>query len=184
MPPAVDAMMARLNTPSGGIALLLLTTLLARLAFAGALGLGIDESFMVAAGCTLQLSYFDHPPLAWWMAWSATHLFGSDSAIVVRLPFILLFALTTWLMFRLTSRSFGVPAGLWSAVLFNTALVFGITTGSWVLPDGPLIAALVGCAPGLRASISRNSYTRVRKVLLSVNSLPCVTTLLFRRGER
>jgi 4-amino-4-deoxy-L-arabinose transferase-like glycosyltransferase len=78
-----------------GVALLMLTTLLARLAFAGALGLGIDESYMVASGRTLQLGYFDHPPLACWMAWIAAHIAGSDDAIFVRLPFVLLFALTT-----------------------------------------------------------------------------------------
>lgn len=154
LPPAIGAVMARLNTPAGGVALLMLATLLARLVFAGALGLGIDESYMVAAGRTLQLSYFDHPPLAWWMAWSAAHLAASDSAIVVRLPFVLLFALTTWLMFRLTSRLFGAPAGLWSAVLLNTAPVFGVTTGSWVLPDGPLMAALLGAVICLSAALA------------------------------
>jgi 4-amino-4-deoxy-L-arabinose transferase-like glycosyltransferase len=76
----------------------MLTTLLARLVFASALGLGIDESYMVASGRTLQLGYFDHPPLAWWMARAAAHVAGSESAFFVRLPFVLLFALTTWLM--------------------------------------------------------------------------------------
>ena len=134
------------NTPAGGVALLIMTTLLARLAFAGALGLGIDESYMVAAGRTLQPGYFDHPPLAWWMAWAAAHVAGSEGAIFVRLPFVLLFALTTWLMFRLTAVLFGACAGLWAAALLNAAPVFGITDGTWVLPDGPLIAALLGAA--------------------------------------
>ncbi len=134
------------NTPAGSVALLILTTLLARLAFAGALGLGIDESYMVASGRTLQLGYFDHPPLAWWMAWAAAHAAGSDAVIFVRLPFVLLFALTTWLMFRLTTILFGACAGLWAAALLNAAPVFGITAGTWVLPDGPLIAALLGAA--------------------------------------
>ena len=126
------------TTPARGVALLMLTTLLARLAFAGALGLGIDESYMVASGRTLQLGYFDHPPLAWWMAWAASHIAGSDSAFFVRLPFVLLFALTTWLMFRLTTRLFSACAGLWAAALLNAAPVLGITDGGWVLPDGPL----------------------------------------------
>ena len=141
------------NTPTGGVALLMLTTLLARLAFAGALGLGIDESYMVASGRTLQPGYFDHPPLAWWMAWAASHVAGSDSAFIVRLPFVLLFALTTWLMFRLTARLFGACAGLWAAVLLNAAPVFGITDGGWVLPDGPRIAALLGAAICLVAAL-------------------------------
>jgi hypothetical protein len=148
-----SALRAWLNTPAGGMALLILTTLLARLVFASALGLGIDESYMVAAGRTLRLGYFDHPPLAWWMAWAAAHIAGNESAIVVRLPFILLFALTTWLMFRLTASLFGACAGLWAAVLLNAAPVFGVTDGSWVLPDGPLIATLLGAVACLVAAL-------------------------------
>src|SRR6266480_1496403 len=127
---AVRAAAAWLKTPPGGVAVLILATLLARLLFAAALGLGIDESYMVAAGRKLQLSYFDHPPLAWWMAWAAAHLAGSESAIVVRLPFIVLFAVTTWLMYRVTAALFGPSAGLWAAVLLNMVPVLGITSGT------------------------------------------------------
>src|SRR5580704_2905029 len=109
---AVRAAAAWLKTPAGGVAALIFATLLARLVFASALGLGVDESYMVAAGRKLQLSYFDHPPLSWWMAWAAAHLTGSESALVVRLPFIALFALTTLLMYRVTSALFGPAAGL------------------------------------------------------------------------
>src|SRR5215471_10178403 len=88
------------KTPAGTVALLIFATFLARLVLASFLGLGVDESYMVAAGRKIQLSYFDHPPLAWWMAWAAAHLTGSESPVVVRLPFIALFALTTFLMYR------------------------------------------------------------------------------------
>lgn len=135
-----------LKAPPGNVALIVIATLVLRLLFAASLGLGIDESYMVAAGRNFQLSYFDHPPLAWWMAWAATHVAGTDAAWAVRLPFVLTFALTTWLMFRLTSRLFSARAGLWSAAFLNAAPVFGVTTGSWVLPDGPLIAALLAAA--------------------------------------
>src|ERR1700751_3445310 len=137
---------AWLKTPAGGVAVLILTTLLARLLFASALGLGIDESYMVAAGRKLQLSYFDHPPIAWWMAWAAAHLTGSESAVVVRLPFIALFAITTFLMYRRPAALFSPDAGLWAAVVLNRAPLFGISTASWVLPEGPLLVALLGAA--------------------------------------
>lgn len=130
--------------------LLIATTLLARLVFASALGLGIDESYMVAAGRTLRLGYFDHPPAGWWLAWASSQLFGSEAAVVVRLPFIALFGLSTWLMFRLTSDLFGACAGLWAAAMFNAAPVFGIAVGCWVLPDGPLIVALLAATISLR----------------------------------
>ncbi|WP_428393200.1 glycosyltransferase family 39 protein [Lichenicoccus sp.] len=142
-----------LRTPAGALAGLIAATLLARLGFAWLLGLGIDESYMVAAGRHLQLSYFDHPPAAWWMAWTAAHLAGNDSPFVVRLPFVLLFCGTTWLMFALTRRLFDARAGFWAAVLLNLAPVFGITTASWVLPDGPMLAALLAAALCLAAAL-------------------------------
>ena len=135
-----------LRTPAGGVTALILVTLALRLVFASALGLGMDESYMVAAGRHLHLSYFDHPPLAWWMAWAAAHLLGTDAPWAVRLPFVVTFALSTWLMFRLTERLFGAHAGLWAAALMNASPVFGVTAASWVLPDGPLLAALLGAA--------------------------------------
>src|SRR5215469_15163385 len=115
---------AWLKTPAGRLAILILVTFVVRLVFAWTLGLGIDESYMVAAGRIVQLSYFDHPPLAWWMAWAAAHLTGSETPLVVRLPFIALFAVTTFLMYRLTSVLFSPWAGLWAAVVLNLAPVF------------------------------------------------------------
>src|ERR1700730_5831518 len=101
---------------------------------------------MVAAGRKLQLSYFDHPPVAWWMARAAAYLTGSETPVVVRLPFIALFAVTTFLMYRLTSALFSPEAGLWAAVVLNLAPLFGISSGSWGLPDAPLRTALLGAA--------------------------------------
>jgi 4-amino-4-deoxy-L-arabinose transferase-like glycosyltransferase len=128
------------------ILLLILITTALRLAFGAAIGLGVDESYMVAAGRVLSLGYFDHPPAAWWLSWAFTHLFGSEAPIVARLPFILLFALTTWLMSRLGNAIGGPRAGFWAALTLNLSPVFGVTTGSWVLPDGPLDCALTGAA--------------------------------------
>ncbi len=110
-----------------------------RLAFAGAIGLGVDESYMVASGRVLAWGYFDHPPLAWWML----ELAWNDSAIAVRLPFIVLFAVSTWLMFRLTATLYDERAGLWAALAFNLSPVFGVSAASWVLPDGPMICGLL-----------------------------------------
>ena len=139
-------MAAWLAQPGGQLEGLILAGLALRLVVAWLLGLGVDESYMVAAGRHLQLSYFDHPPLSWWLAWGAARLFGGDAAIVVRLPFILLFALSTGLMYGLTARLFSRQAAIWAAVALNLAPVFGVSTGGWVLPDGPLICALLGFA--------------------------------------
>ena len=69
---------ASARTPAGNVVLLILATLLGRLLFAMWVGLGIDESYMVAAARHFRLGYFDHPPVAWWLVWVSTHLFGSE----------------------------------------------------------------------------------------------------------
>jgi hypothetical protein len=99
---------------------------------------------MVTAGRVLSLGYFDHPPASWWLSWGAAHLFGSEAPVVVRLPFILLFAVSQVLMARIGGLLGGKRAAFWAVVALNVSPVFGVTTGVWVLPDGPLDAALLG----------------------------------------
>jgi 4-amino-4-deoxy-L-arabinose transferase-like glycosyltransferase len=117
-----------------------------RLAFSAALGLGIDESYMVAAGRTLAWSYFDHPPISWWLARGAALAAFSEHPFVVRLPFVLLFAGTTWMVYRLTALLFRPRAGVWAAAALSLAPMLGVTSATWVLPDGPLDFALAGFA--------------------------------------
>ena len=117
-----------------------------RLLFAAATGLGMDESYMVSSGRVPGLGYFDHPPASWWLSWGAAWLAGTEAAVVVRLPFIALFAVSTWLMFRLGSLVADERAGFWAALALNVSPVFGVTSGTWVLPDGPLVCALLGAA--------------------------------------
>ena len=131
-------------SPARVVAWLVLGTAVLRVALAAGTGLGIDESYMVAAGRTLQLSYFDHPPLSWWLSRLAALAVGSEAPLAVRLPFIALFAGSTWLMFALTRRLFEDRAGMWAAVGLNLSPVFSLTSGTWVLPDGPLIFSLLG----------------------------------------
>jgi 4-amino-4-deoxy-L-arabinose transferase-like glycosyltransferase len=137
--------------------LLILGTGLLRVLFGTALGLGVDESYMVATGRVLSLGYYDHPPASWWLAWGAAHLTGSEAPIVVRLPFVILFAVSTWLMYRLGVASADRRAGLWAAVLLNLSPVFGVTTGTWVLPDGPLDCGLLGAALCLVHALNRGA---------------------------
>ena len=51
----------------------------------------------------------------------------------------------------------GERAGLWAAVLLNLSPVFGVTTGTWVLPDGPLDCALLGAALCLVHALERGT---------------------------
>jgi len=138
----------------GLLAALIAGTALLRLLMAAELGLGIDESYMVAAGRTLHLSYFDHPPLSWWLSRGAALLLGSEQPGVVRLPFVALFAVSTALVYGLGELIGSPRAGLWAAVALNLAPVLGLTTASWVLPDGPLDCALLGAGYCLMRAVA------------------------------
>jgi hypothetical protein len=125
---------------------LIVISAIARIVLAWLLGLGVDESYEVVQARVPSLGYFDHPPLSFWIAGSMARVFGTEQRVVLRLPFILLFAVTTWLLFRLTARLYGERAGFVAALLLNVAPVFGLSTGGWILPDGPLACAMVTAA--------------------------------------
>lgn len=143
---------------------LIVGTTLIRLMFAATTGLGVDESYMVTAGRVLCLGYFDHPPTSWWLSWGAAHLLGTEAPWAVRLPFILLFAVSQVLVFRICCLVSDRRAGFWAVAALNLSPVFGVTAGSWVLPDGPLDAALLGAAlcllHALPATGQRGRYWR------------------------
>ena len=115
-----------------------------RLLFAAAVpDLAHSEAYYIAASRHFALSYFDHPPLSFWIAWATMKLTGSDAVLVVRTPFILMFVATTWLMFRLTAYLFGETAGAFAALLLNISPLFAVSFGAWVQPDGPLILCIL-----------------------------------------
>jgi hypothetical protein len=125
--------------PARAVLALIVIGTIVRLVLAASVGLGSDESYTVANARTLALSYVDYPPLHAWIVGIWAQICGSEAPLVVRLPFIALFAGSTWLMFRLASFLFGQREGMWAALLFNLAPVFTLPHASWVLPDGPLI---------------------------------------------
>lgn len=141
-------------SPARAVLLIILAATILRIVLAAITDLGLDEAYAVAVGHRFQLSWFDHPPLTFWITGAMLQLFGLDAApVVLRLPFIALSAATTWLLFRLASRHFGDRAGLWAAALFTAAPFFLLSAGSWLVPDGPLCFALVVCALALTSIV-------------------------------
>jgi 4-amino-4-deoxy-L-arabinose transferase-like glycosyltransferase len=114
-----------------------------RLVFAGCTGLGIDESYMIAASHSFDASYFDHPLASWWLELAARAVTGSAAPIMVRLPFVALSALSSWLIYAITARLFAARAAFWAVAAYSISPVFSLAFGCWVLPDGPLDAALL-----------------------------------------
>ncbi len=114
-----------------------------RLITAALYGFGIGESYYLASARHPALSYFDQPPLSLWIAWATMSVTGTENVLVMRLPFVLMFAGTSWLMFRLGAVLFGEAAGAFAALLLNLSPIFAGMAGVWMQPDGPLMLFLV-----------------------------------------
>lgn len=112
---------------------------LVRLIGGGLLGLGVDESYAVAVGREFSLSYYDHPPLTFWLTRVSAHLFGTEAHLAVRAPFLLMGAVSGWLLYLLTMRLFGSRAGVWALAGWSIAPFFLFSGAGWIVPDGPLV---------------------------------------------
>ena len=119
---------------------LIITTGLVRLLWGTILGLGMDEAYHSLFVARLDWSYFDHPPMLALVEWIGVNLAGGTMVpITLRVGFIVLFAGSTWLMARLTTRFFGPWAGLLAAFALNVSAYQTAAAGVFVLPDGPLL---------------------------------------------
>ena len=137
-----------------GIAVLLLASTLVRLGLAALLDLGVDEAYARAIGARFDLSYFDHPPMAFWAVGAMRWLFGADAPnILLRLPFVLAFTATTWALYDVTRRLFDPRAALWAAIGLTLSPFFLLSAGSWLVPDGPLVLFLALAARSLAIAL-------------------------------
>jgi len=118
--------------------------LLLKLAICPFVGLGANEAYALAGGRLFSLSYFDHPPLHFWLAQLGAMMFGVTCW--ARLPFIALGAGSSWLIFALTGSLFDERAGVWATLVFNLSIFFCLVSGNWILPDGPLNFFLLAAA--------------------------------------
>lgn len=120
---------------------------LVRAGLAAFVGLGVDEAYTLAVSRSFQLSFFDHPPMALWMAWALQRLLGSGAPnLLLRLPFLLLFCASSGLLYRLTERLYGGRAALWALISLTLAPFFSLSAGGWIVPDGPLVFFLLFAA--------------------------------------
>jgi 4-amino-4-deoxy-L-arabinose transferase-like glycosyltransferase len=110
-----------------------------RLLLAWWLPLGVDEAYAIAAAREFSWSFFDHPPMGFWLGVVLAKVTGLETALVYRLPFVLLGSVTAWAVWQM-GRLWSERAGLIALILFLIAphMVFG--SGLFVLPDAPLNA--------------------------------------------
>jgi hypothetical protein len=127
-------------TPKRALWILIAASALVRLICAFNLGLGNDEAYHYLYAVHPALSYYDHPPMmAWVETFGLTLSAWTASAFALRLGFIVLFGASTWLLARITTRSFGPWSGFLAALALNVTGYYGLAAATFALPDGPLL---------------------------------------------
>ena len=126
------------NTAAGFTLCIIALTFVIRLIIAANTGLGIGESYYFRGAMNLNLSYFDQPPLFFWLSGLNIKLFGLTT-LGLRLPAVILFAGTSWLLFTITKRLFNAEAGFWAVLMLNLSAVFTVPVATWFQPDAPLM---------------------------------------------
>ena len=161
--PGQHRAMAWNHAPRDYVLLIILASLIGRVILAATIGLGVDESYQVSVSRPLSLSYFEHPPLAFWIPGIVASITGSTNAVLLRLPFILLFAGTTWMMYRLTRAALRSARGRHSRADSERDAGAQPEHGSWVLPDGPLMFWMLASALCLeRVLLPRTTGAAIR----------------------
>src|SRR5262245_56612593 len=127
-------------SPRRMLAAVIAASALLRVTLAAGLGVGNDEAYYALLATHLDLSYFDHPPMIGLIGRLGLLLGGGvPSPFFLRLGFVLLFAGSTWSMYRISSRLYGEWAGVIAAIAFGATGYFGLAAGTFALPDGPLL---------------------------------------------
>jgi len=112
-------------------------TALLRLLIVGRIGLSGDEAHYWTYSRHLELSYFDHPPAISYIIKFFTLLFGNNE-FAVRIPAVLFFMLTSWVVFALAKRIFDGRTAFWSVALLNVMPVFSFAGAVMTVPDALL----------------------------------------------
>ncbi len=99
-----------------------------------------DEAYTVVISRSLQLSYFDHPPLHQWIVHSFSKLFGEGWWLCI--PFVVIAEAINLPLYGLTHRLFGRDAALWALFGFNATAYFVVWPDGLILPDVPLFLFL------------------------------------------
>ena len=108
-----------------------------KLVVAWSFPLGVDEAYAIAVAREFSWSFFDHPPVSFWVPVASASLFG-ESALAYRLPFLLSGLGTGALLYLIGSHLGGARAGFFSLLIFLAAPHMLLGSGAFVVPDGTL----------------------------------------------
>jgi hypothetical protein len=118
--------------------ILIVLTFVARCFIAAYTGLGNGESYYFRGSLHLDASYFDQPPLFFWLGAISIKIFGLTN-FGIRFASVLLFVGTSWLLFLITRKLFNAKAGFWAVTIMNLSALYTVAIACWYQPDAPLM---------------------------------------------
>ena len=110
---------------------------LIRIMVAICIDLGNDEVYYVTYAQHLQWNYFDHPPMVALLIRLTTLNLLFTNEFFIRLGPIVLAAVNTFLVYKITSQIKNDKAGFIAAVLFSSSIYASVIAGLFILPDAP-----------------------------------------------
>lgn len=116
---------------------LIAVSTLIRIIVAICIDLGNDEVYYLTYPQHLQWNYFDHPPMVAVLIRLSTLNLLFTNELFIRLGPIVLAAINTFLVYRITSQIKNDKAGFIAAVLFSTSIYASVIAGIFILPDAP-----------------------------------------------
>ncbi|MBO9592214.1 MAG: glycosyltransferase family 39 protein [Niabella sp.] len=103
------------------------------------LELGNDEVYYLAYAQQWQWNYFDHPPLVAWVIGIGSLDLLLRQELFLRLGFIVIGGLNTWLIFTIGRKLYNAYAGWIAALLFTASVYACMISGFMIMPDAPLL---------------------------------------------
>lgn len=103
------------------------------------LNLSIDEAQYFLWSLEPAWGYFSKPPMIAWTIAAATPFCG-DSEACIRLPALLLFAASAWVLAAATARLYDERTGMWAGIAFAT--LFLASFYSWVMTTDSILLFL------------------------------------------
>lgn len=120
------------------VAIVVLALTLARLAASGLADLAPDETYYWLWSRHLAFGYLDHPPMVAWSIALTTLLMGF-SALVIRLPFVVMSAVVCWIAAVTARRLYGDAAIARRTALWLSASALISVGGILATPDVPSV---------------------------------------------
>lgn len=120
------------------------------------ISLYVDEAQYWTWAKDLDWGYFSKPPVIAWLIAACTALFG-DSMLAVKLPGLLLYPATSWLLFLLGRRLFDAQTGFRAGFAFSLIPLVS-ALGLFVSTDAPLLFCWAACLLCLQRAIDEDRW--------------------------